>query len=334
MTPDLVALPKVELHVHLEGTITAATAIELAQRHGEDPERVLPLSSGGYPEPFRDFLEFLELYLAVSRLVRTPDDLYTVAASFARDRAEQNIVYTEVTFTALTHVRNGMEPGAMWAAVSAGLREVPEGTTIGLIVDSVRDQGAEHARGTIELVGSADAPIVGLGLTGIEGSSPESGFKMLRDAADELGLGFAVHAGDTGTPDNVRAALDDLGADRIGHGVASVEDADLVERLVRDGIPVEVCPSSNVSLQIFPSLDDHPFPKMWSAGMNVTVNSDDPPFFSTTLTEEIELMRRAASLTPADIAELQRRAATAAFASDPARTALVARIDAWAGDQE
>jgi aminodeoxyfutalosine deaminase len=326
MPPDLVALPKVELHVHLEGTITAGTAIDLAQRHGEDPGE---LFFGGYPQRFEDFLGFLDLYLAVSRQVRSPDDLYTVAKAFAEDRAHQNIVYTEVTFTALTHVRSGMEPAAMWEAVSAGLREVPAGSFIGIIVDSVRDMGTEHMEETLRLVEEADAPIVGLGLTGIEGSAPEREFKMLRDAADRLGLGLAVHAGETGTAENVRSALDDLGADRIGHGVASWRDRSLVERLVADGTPIEVCPSSNVSLQIFPSLDEHPFPDMWRAGMNVTINSDDPPFFSTTLTRELELMRAAAGLGTEDMAELQRRGAAAAFASDDVKAGLLAGIDAW-----
>ena len=110
---------------------------------------------------------------------------------------------------------------------------------------------------------------------------------MLREAADTLGLGLAAHAGETGGPEQVWAALDDLGADRIGHGVASARDAALVERLARDGIPVEVCPSSNVSVGIFDSLEDHPFPDMWRAGVNVTINSDDPPFFTTTLAQEL-----------------------------------------------
>jgi len=329
MPPDLVALPKVELHVHLEGTIAAETAVRLALRHEEDPAAVLPLVNGGYPERFESFESFVELYLAVSRQVRTPDDLYTVAASFARKQAAQNIRYTEATFTAVTHLRNGMEPAAMWEAVRSAIAEVPDGTTINLIVDSVRNLGAQHAEDTIRAVESADAPIVGLGLTGVEGSVPEREFKMLREEADRMKLGLAVHAGETGTAENVRAALDDLGADRIGHGVAAWSDGSLVDRLVRDATPVEVCPSSNVVLGVFPSLAEHPFPHMWASGINVTVNSDDPPFFSTTLTKEIEHVRSAAGLSVADIAELQERAAAAAFAPDETKGALTAAIGSW-----
>jgi aminodeoxyfutalosine deaminase len=124
----------------------------------------------------------------------------------------------------------------------------------------------------------------------------------------------------------VWAALDDLGADRIGHGVASVRDEALVKRLARDGIPVEVCPSSNVSLGIFESLDAHPFPELWRSGVNVTVNSDDPPFFSTTLARELGHAARLAMLTRNDVLELQRRAARAAFAPPDERSRLEDRV--------
>lgn len=327
MSADLSLLPKIELHVHLEGTISAATAVELAERHGVDPAS-LPLVDRRYPDPFDDFEHFVTVYLAVSGLIREPEDLHTVATAFARRRAQENVVYTEVTFTALTHVRNGMDPKEMWDAVRTGLAEGGPDHEIHLIVDAVRNLGVEHARETIALVEAADAPIVGLGLTGIEGSIPEREFKILREAADGLGLGLAVHAGEAGTPGNVIASLDDLGADRIGHGVASARDPVLVKRLAAEQVLLEVCPSSNVALGIYPSLDDHPFALLWEAGVNVTVNSDDPPFFSTTLTEELGHVVRMAGLTDADLAELQRRAARGAFATDEKRRELLRILEA------
>jgi aminodeoxyfutalosine deaminase len=332
---DLTTLPKIELHVHLEGSIAAGTAAELAARHGEDPTEVLevePMPDGGwrYPSRFRDFDHFVTTFLATTRQVRSPDDLATVAAAFARAQAAQGVRYTEATFTALTVVDNGMEPAAMWAALQRGFAEAPD-TEVALIVDSVRNLGVEASRRTVELVADADAdaPIVALGLTGVEGSFPEADFAHLRGAADELGLGLAVHAGETGTPDNVRAALDDLGADRIGHGIASTRDRDLVARLVREQVPVEVCPSSNLTLGLVGSLDEHPIRELWDAGVNLTVNSDDPPFFATTLTDELRHARRLLDLDRAGLAELQRRAARASFAPDERKTALLAAIDAW-----
>lgn len=325
---DLALLPKVELHVHLEGTIAAETAVELARRHGDDPDRVLALEDGHYPARYRDFDHFVDTFLATSRQVRTPDDLATVAAAFARAQAEQGVRYTETTFTALTLVSQGMEPAAMWAALRDGFADAPD-TRVGLIVDSVRELGADASRRTVRLVEEAAAPVVGLGLTGVEGSVPERDFAHLRDVADRLGLGLTVHAGETGSAANVRAALDDLGADRIGHGIAAAADPELVARLVRDRVALEVCPSSNVTLGLVPDLDHHPLPRLWEAGVQVTVSSDDPPFFATTLTDELRHAARLAGLTRRELAELQRRAVRASFAPDDVQTELLARIDAW-----
>ncbi|MTV27139.1 adenosine deaminase [Nitriliruptoraceae bacterium ZYF776] len=322
---DLTALPKVELHVHLEGSIEASTARELADRH----DVALDVDDGGYPARYRDFAHFVATFVATSGVVRTPDDLAAVAAAFARDRARQRIHWTEATFTALTLVRGGMEPAAMWEALRDGFAEVPD-VGIGLIVDTIRDLGPDAAHETIRLVDGADAPIVGLGLTGTEGTVPEEAFAHLRLAADQLGLGLAVHAGETGGPERVRAALDVLGADRVGHGIATLEDAELLARVVREATPLEVCPSSNVALGLVADLDHHPLPRLWAAGANVTVNSDDPAFFGTDLTHELAHAVRLCGLTRRDLAELQRRAVRASFAPADVRASIMTAIDGWA----
>lgn len=326
---DLVALPKVELHVHLEGTITPETAIALARAHGELPDRVLPLVDGAYPARYRDFDQFVELYLAVSSQVRTPDDLSVIVAAFARQQADQHVRYTEATFTASTHVNNGMEPRAMWQAVVDGLAEVPE-TRVGLIVDAVRNFGPVNGDQTVRLVAEAgDAPVVALGLAGTETAAGSDAFPMLRTAADALGLGLVVHAGEIGPAAEVAAALDLLHADRIGHGVAVATDPELLSRVVRDAIPLEVCPTSNVVLGVFDDHARHPFPLLWAAGANVTVNSDDPPFFGTSLTDELRHAERLAGLTRSDLALLQRRAVGSSFLSDVDAAVIVAEIEAW-----
>ena len=322
---ELLALPKVELHVHLEGSIPLDVLTSLSATPDAALSR-MALEPGGFPRSFSDFARFVDLYLAISRSIRTPDDLATVAAAFAREQARQNIVWTEVTFTALTHVGFGMEPVAMWAALRDGLRAGEPVARVGVIVDAVRNLGPEHAHATVRLVEVADAPIVGFGLAGDELARPARDFAVLRTAADRLGLGLAVHAGETGGPQEVRDALDDLGADRIGHGVGGVGDRDLVERLARDRTPLEVCPSSNVALGIAPSLDAHPFGALWAAGAYVTVNSDDPALFATSLTEELGHAVRTARLSRDDTIELQRRAALAAFLPPNERTRLVAAV--------
>jgi adenosine deaminase len=327
---DLAAIPKVELHIHLNGSITETTAATLARRHGGDPDEALILVDGRYPGSYRDFQGFLDAYLATNQFVRTPDDLELVAAEFVRDRAAQGVVYSEAIFTAMIVVRNGMEPGAMWAALRRGLAAAGPGIRVGLIIDVIRDLGRDEADATLRLVELADAPIVGLGLTGIEDTVPIEDFIPYREAARRLGLGFEVHAGEMGPPESIAAALDVLHADRIGHGVAAIRDPLLLDRLIREQVPLEVCPRSNIGIGEFPSLEAHPVATFWHSGVNMTISSDDPPFFGTTLIDELRGVVRVAGLSREDLVELQRRGARSAFASPETKAAVLAEIDAWA----
>lgn len=327
---DLASLPKVELHVHLGGSITEETAAELARRHGVvDPGTALHLVNGRYPAPYRGFAAFLETYLAANAFVRTPDDLELVAAAFAESQAAQSIRYSEVIFTAMTYLRNGIDPAEMWRALRSGLSAGGTATHVAIVVDAIRDLGRAEAEVTVRLVEEADAPIVGLCLTGVEGTVPASEFTLMRETSDRLGLGLQVHAGETGPPIGVIEALDVLGADRIGHGVRAIEDTALLERLVREEVPLDVCPFSNVATGLYPSLEDHPAAQLWRAGATVTISSDDPPFFATTLTDELRDFVRIARLDRHDLAELQRRAARVSFAAEDVRRELSDAIDAW-----
>lgn len=154
-------------------------------------------------------------------------------------------------------------------------------------------------------------------------------FLPFRVAARRLGLGFEVHAGEMGPPESVVETIDILEADRIGHGVAAIGDPALLERLVRDQVVLDVCPTSNVGTGLFPSLEAHPVAAFWRAGVNMTVSSDDPPFFLTTLTDELRHVVRLARLSRQDLGELQRRAARVAFATPETKVEILAKIDAW-----
>ena len=327
---DVTTIPKVELHVHLNGAISEATAAMLARRHGADPGQGLILVDGRYPGRYSDFRGFLDAYLAANGFVRTPDDLELVAAEFARAQSAQNIVYSEALFTPMIYARNGMEPTPMWAALKSGLAAAGPGTRIGLVVDTIRDFGQAEADATLRLVESADAPIVGLGLTGVEGTVPVEEFLGFRTEARRLGLGFEVHAGEMGPPESIVEAIDVLEADRIGHGVAAIRDPALLDRLVRDQVVLDVCPSSNVAIGLFPSLEEHPVTAFWRAGVNMTISSDDPPFMQTTLTEELAHVVRLAGVSREELVELQRRAVRAAFATAETKVALLDEIDSWA----
>ena len=325
---DIVSIPKVELHLHLNGSIAEATAATLARRHGADPDEALILEDGRFPSHYANFEDFLATYLAANEFVRTPEDLELVAAEFAGSQVAQNVIYSEAMVTALILQRNGMDADEMWAALKRGFAAEPR-TRIGIIVDAMRDFGRPEADATLEAIRDADAPIVGLALTGIEGTVPVEDFVPFREEARRLGLGFEVHAGEMGSPKSIAESLDVLGADRIGHGVAAIRDTKLLARLVRDNVVLDVCPTSNVAVGLFPSLEEHPVAAFWKAGVNFTISSDDPPFMRTTLTDELRHVVGLAGLTRDDLAELQRRAARAAFAPAATKAELLATIDAW-----
>ena len=225
----------------------------------------------------------------------------------------------------------GWDPAAMWDALGEGLTSAA-GADVGLILDTPRDMGPDMARRTVELAADAlgsGLRVVALGLTGIEGSVHEREFAFLRGAADDLGLLLVVHAGETGGPERVTAALDELHVDRIAHGIASVRDPDVLARVVAERIVLEVCPSSNVTLGIVADLASHPVRALADAGAAIVVGSDDPPFFATDLTTEIAHVGRLLDLDAAGHAALQRRALAASAAPDDVRAAVAAELDAW-----
>jgi aminodeoxyfutalosine deaminase len=327
---DIVTVPKAEMHVHLQGAISETTAKRLARRHGAaDVEAALKLVSGRYPGRYPNFQGFLDAYLAANEYVRTPDDLELVAAEFAMAQAAQSIRYTEVIFTPMIAVRNGMDPADMWSALRRGLSAGAPSARIGLVIDAIRDFGRPEADATLRLVDAADAPIVGMALTGIEGRVPAEEFVEFREGSRRLGLGFEVHAGENGPASSVVEALDVLLADRIGHGLAVAGDSALLERFVRDRVVLEVCPSSNVRTGHFPSLQVHPVKEFWRAGVNMTISSDDPAFFQTTLTDELRNVVRIVGLSRHDLGELQRRAIRHSFASADIKVALQAELERW-----
>ena len=336
-TTRIATLPKVELHVHLEGTISAVTAAGLARARGEDPADVLVLADGAgadaprYPHPFRDFLHFVDTFLASSAQIREQSDLATVAEAFATAQAAQGVRWSEATFTAVTMEQRGWGPRAMWEALAEGVARVPA-TRVGFILDTPRDLGVDLAHRGVELARDALAhglPVVALGLTGVEGAVHVGEFAFLRDAADELGIGLVPHAGEMGGPDVVADSLDLLRPDRIGHGIATATDAALLARIAEEGVVLEVCPSSNVTLGLVASLDEHPIRVLRDAGVAVTVNSDDPPFFATTLTDELAHAVRLLGLDSLRLAALQRRAIDASFAPAELRAEVHAALDAW-----
>jgi adenosine deaminase len=332
-------LPKVELHVHLVGSASVPTVLELRRRHpdgGGVPASAAELAA--FYE-FRDFPHFSKVYGAVSSLVREPGDVAELVLGAARDLAGQNVRYAELTVTPYTFTAAGMGVADLTEAldVAAGSAARKHGITMAYIFDVAGEYGEPTARATLEhALSCPPAALTGFGLAGIEQARPRftAAFRSVFAAAIAAGLHSVPHAGEMTGPATIWEALDGLGAERIGHGISCLADPALVARLRESQVPLEVCPTSNVCTRQVSGLAEHPLPRMLEAGLFVTLNSDDPPMFGTTLTDEY---RRAASelgLSREQLAGLAANGVRASFLDAGTKQALLAEIDAVASGAE
>ena len=333
----IAGLPKAELHVHHVGSASPRIVAELAARH----PGVVPSDEAALAEffAFRDFAHFIEVYLAVVALVRTPDDLRLLTYEVAREMAEgQRIRYAELTCTPYTSVRpDAPELGMPIEAYSEAIEDarIAAERDLGLVLRWIYDipgeSGLPAAEATLRY--ALDHPtdgLVGFGLGGPEIGVSRRQFQPHFEAARAAGLHSVPHAGETTGPQTVWEALGLLGAERIGHGTSAAQDPALLAHLAETGIPLEVCPSSNVATRAVRSLEEHPLRAFVEAGVTVTVNSDDPPMFGTTLNHEYEVVASLLGLDETGVAELARAAVRASFAPDAVRERLLREIDAYA----
>jgi aminodeoxyfutalosine deaminase len=325
-------LPKTELHLHLVGSASVPTVLELARRHRGSG--VVPRTE---PElraffEFRDFPHFAEVYGAVSALVREPADIAAMVTGAARDLSCQNVRYVELTVTPHTFTREGMPAAEVTEAldIAAGEALREHGVQIAYIFDIASEYGDVAATATLDHALSLPPhALTGFGLAGIEQARPvyRDAFRSVFAAATMAGLHSVPHAGEMSGPETIWEALTGLRAERIGHGISCLADPSLVAHLRETQIPLEVCPTSNACTRQVAGLASHPLPQLLAEGLFVTLNSDDPPMFGTTLTQEY---RRAASvlgLSRGQLADLARNGVRASFLDAAAKQALLDEID-------
>ena len=287
--------PKAELHLHLEGAVRPETVLTLARRNGVAlPYDTLDGLRAWFK--FRDFAHFIEVYGAISRCLVTADDYELIAFELAEELARQNCRYAEVGFSPGFHARKGV-PHATYLDGLSRARERARrelGVELAWVFDvgrAWRGGAAETHRWVDYTVGvaieSRAEGVIALGLGGPEAGHPPEPFAPYFERGRAAGLHAYPHAGEHAGPESVRGALDALGAERIAHGVRAIEDPALVEEIAARGIALDVCPTSNICLGVYPSLAEHPLPRLLAAGVAVTINSDDPPLFNTTLTGEL-----------------------------------------------
>lgn len=330
METFIAALPKVELHLHLVGAASLDTVLTLARRH---PSRGVPTDETALRAfyEFTDFRHFIKVYGEVSELVTTGEDITTLALGLAGDLTASNVRYAEVTVSATTHLRAGIEPDELTEALDRGRAQAlaRHGVELAWVFDIPGvwdgDDGLSSARYVTEHL---PAGSVGFGLGGTEVGAERSRFRAAFDLAREVGLHSVPHAGESTAPSEIWAALRDLKAERIGHGTSAVDDPRLLDHLADHGIPLEVCPTSNLRTGVVDSIERHPLPWLLDAGVPVTIATDDPGMFHTDLNHEYLVCGREFGLSRGELADLARAGVRAAFCSDELKTALLADIDA------
>jgi adenosine deaminase len=328
----IAGLPKAELHVHHVGSAAPETVAELAARHaGSTPVPPDPELLRDYFR-FTDFAHFIEVYLSVVDLIRDPVDVATLTYDVAAGLAVQHVRYAELTLTPYSSVIRGIPAEAFFEAVEDARARARRDLGIELrwIFDIPGEAGLPSADLTLELaLKHAPAGLVGFGLGGPEVGVPRPQFAPHFAAARAAGLHSVPHAGESTGPQTVWDALASLNAERIGHGISAAQDPALLAHLAERDIPLEVCPTSNVCTRAVASLADHPLPAIVAAGVPVTINSDDPPMFSTSLNAEYAVAAELLQLDAAGVAELARQAVRYSFLDDAGKAALLGEIDTY-----
>jgi adenosine deaminase len=320
--------PKIELHLHLEGAAPPAFIRGLAQEKNVDLSGIFD-ERGGYK--FRDFVHFLGVYEAATAVLQTPEDFHRLVLAVLEESARNGVIYTEAFVS--PDFCGGRDLGA-WREYlhameeAAAIAQARDGIILKGIVTPIRHFDPEWSRETAKCaVETAGEFITGFGLGGDEGKNRPRDFAYAFHMAREAGLRLTAHAGEFGGPQSVRDAINDLGVERIGHGVRAFEDRELVRELAERDIVLEVCPGSNINLGLFAGWKEHPIANFRDEGVKVTISTDDPPFFGTTMTDEYSGLSKAFGWGEDVFKEINATAANAAFCDESTRKALLQKLE-------
>lgn len=321
----LIQMPKVELHIHLEGAIPHDALWSLIEKYGGDPSTP-DQEALRRKLKFRDFRHFIETWIWKNGFLREYDDFTLIAEAVARDLANQNIRYVEAFYSPGDFARHGLQVQRLTEAVRQGLDRVA-GITVRLVADLVRDYGPVNAAVTLQEISEVrNLGVIGIGIGGSENEFPPEPFGEVYEQARQLGLRTSAHAGEAAGPASVWGAIRSLNVDRIGHGTRAIEDQDLVSYLADAQIPVELCPLSNVRTGITPSIEDHPAKHYFDQGMLVCINTDDPKMFHNTLVDEFLDLRATLGMSRNDIRQLILNGISASWLSEKQKVERVAEF--------
>jgi len=331
--PDLdgfiAALPKVELHLHLEGTLEPELAFELAERNGVTlPYSNVAAMRAAYE--FTDLQSFLDLYYAACAVLQTREDFHELTMAYLRRASADNVRHVEPFFDPQTHTSRGVSFDTVISGILDGLAQGERelGITSGLIMSFLRDLSADSAHETLDSAKPWMAELIGVGLDSTEIGNPPEKFADVYARAGCLGLRRVAHAGEEGGAELVTRTLDVLHVDRIDHGVRSTDDPLLVARLASERVPLTVCPLSNTRLRVVPSMEASALKHLLDAGVMVTVNSDDPAYFGGYIGENFRAAAAGLGLTRDDLVALAENAITASFANAERKSELMRELEA------
>ncbi|MCW5589374.1 MAG: adenosine deaminase [Legionellales bacterium] len=320
-------IPKAELHVHFEGSIFPDLAKKLAQKNKITLPDEIFTPHNTYA--WKDFSDFLNAYDVVSQVIRTPEDYRDIGYEYLKRSAQEGVIYTEL-MPSPDHAKNsGLSYQDMLEGVVAGMQDAKRDFNIEsrIMISGVRHYGIEACEAVAKLTQQYPHPLVtGFGLGGDELNFPPQLFKKTYAIAKDAGLQLTCHAGEWGAPDTVRTAIEVLNLQRIGHGVRSIEDDAVLQFIIDRNVTLEVAPGSNISLRVYPNFAAHPLLKLRARGVRVTLNSDDPPFFGTTIGQEYETAKTQFNLTDNELISITQNAILGAFVDENTRQELLARV--------
>ena len=315
-------VPKVEIHLHLEGAIPVEALFELVRKYGGD--RAVPdVEALHRMFEYRDFKHFIEVWDWKNGYLREYEDFAMAAEAVARDFVRQNILYVEAFFSPPDFSRHGLQTQRIAEAVRAGCARVP-GAEVALVADLVRDTGPEKASRTLSEVDEVRSlGIIGIGIGGSEREFPPEMFKEVFERARRLGFRTSAHAGKAAGAASIWGAIRCLGVDRIGHGTRAWEDPALLEFLAERRIPLEMCPISNLRTGVVPAIASHPIRDYFDRGLVVTVNSDDPSMFGNSLAQEYRSLEAELGFSHDDIRKLILQGIRASWLPDEKKHSMI-----------
>lgn len=328
---DPAALPKAELHVHVEGTFEPEQIFEFADRNGiRLPYANVEALRAEYD--FTDLQSFLNVYYQAMSVLRTERDFEQLVRAYLARAQKQNVRHAEIFFDPQAHVQRGVGFQTVIDGLHAGMRNSASefGMSTALIMCFLRDLSAGAAMQTLELALPYRDRIVAVGLDSAELGNPPVKFKDVFDRARAEGFLAVAHAGEEGPPEYIAQALDVLKVSRVDHGVRCMEDAQLVARLSASRMPLTVCPLSNVRLRVVPTLSEHPLKRMLDAGICATVNSDDPAYFGGYVAENYRAVAGALGLERDDLVALAKNSFEASFLDEVSKRRYLAEVDGGA----